>query len=224
MVKYSRYQKAKPKSRKAGNTIQKLYKMIKKVKSYNKPELKTVDRITYYNPESFIWANTNWAWQCVSGVAQGTTFENRLGIEVVANSIQIKGLIRAGTSQTQVNDVKMVIIMDTDGIGTSPDTTNIFKFDSFYSPISLDTQPRRYKILASRTFTIMPDNTGDSTKPINMYVKLNRRKLYYTGNSAAFSDTRKNAIWVGFCSAKSETTNANYPRMNFMSRFRFFDE
>lgn len=220
MVKYSRYQKRKKIKSKYG----KLYKMIKTVAKKNKPELKCVDRVTYFADNSFIYANSNWAWVNINGCAQGTTFENRLGIQVVGKSIQIKGLLRQGSTQTQVNDVKVMIIQDKMGNGTAPTTTDVLKFDSFYSPQSLDIQPKRYKFLDVKTYTIMPDATGDSVKQVDLYVKLPRQRIYYTGNSNAFTDTRKNSIWVGFCAAKTETTNSNYPRFNFMSRFRFFDE
>lgn len=223
MVKFNKYQKRK-RATKPKSSYKRLYKMIKNVAQKNKPELKCVDRVTYFPEGSFIYPNSNWAFVGISGCAQGTTFENRLGIQIVGKSIQIKGLLKSGTTQTDSQDVKIIILRDTQGNGTVPTATDVFKYDSFYSPMSLDLLPQRFKILASRTYTLMPSSVGDSIKSVDINVRLGRTRMYYTGNSNAVSDTRKNSLFIGFVAAKTETTNSNYPRFNWMSRLRFFDE
>lgn len=184
-------------------------KLVKKV--IRQEEKKNVD--VAYGPTA---QSTTEAVTHLTPIAQGTTHNQRVGLKVTANYLQMRFTCRGNATAIQ-QSMRIVIVADMQNEGAAPAWTDIFQSASYLSPRQLISQPaNRWKVLMDKTVS-MDTNGATGVVNFNKFIKLKHIIKYSGTNSTDESDGN---IWI--LSISDQATNT--PTLQYYSRFRFTDD
>lgn len=181
----------------------------------------------------------------LNGIAEGTSFNNRVGRRVSLKSLQISGTLDDNTGGTPINDslyVRMLVLYDRQNNGGTPALADILQdVDSAgttttdaYSGINMNNSDR-FKVLMDNRVFIPNDQTSaagtnleqgiagylPSTGETNIkrFIKLGGLETHYGTANANVAGCQTGAIWLVFVAAGSNMLQAN-----LRIRLRYFDQ
>lgn len=178
----------------------------------------------------------------LNGVAEGTSFYNRIGRRITMKSLQISGHITQNSGGTPINDTiyaRMLVVYDRQNNGTVPvladilqdvDATGAAASDAF-SGLNMNNSDR-FKVLMDNRVSVIDDNTSNpadnlvasaasySNNEMNVkrYIKLQGLEAQYNAASAAAASCSTGAIWLLLVAAGS-----NMLKVNLRCRLRYYD-
>ena len=194
------------------------------------PEVKTVD----LNVNGQVIDSTG-SIALLNGVAEGTSFYNRIGRRISLKSVQISGTLNDNTAGTPTNDslyVRMLVLYDRQNNGGTPALPDILQdvtaagtiVTDAYSGINMSNSDR-FKVLMDNRVFIPNDNTtnagqnleqgiagylpGTGETNIKRYIKLNGLETNYGTANANAAGCQTGALWLVFVSAGSNMLQAN---------------
>lgn len=169
---------------------------------------------------------------CINRCAQGTDHFNRIGNQITVTAIHIRGCITTPVSQAGVttysNCVRVILFTDRQANGSYPAINDVFELNATIDPaIAFNnlTYRSRFRILAEKKMILI-----GGTNANKYYYEFNVKKpirVNYTGQGAAISDIRTNAIHLACLddiapgTADPDTTHVYHT--NFYSRVRYID-
>jgi len=184
---------------------------IRKLINIETKPLDTIKTATVVNTTGFT--------QCVSEIAQGTDFTNRVGDSIKLQKIMCRLRLYQNTGATETT-LRVVCFRDLDGYGTAPTTADLFETVGVVSaPLS------PFKWLNMDRFSVLYDelicfnSTGQQTEEI-MFDLPHGGHIKYLGTTAAAGSDGKGSIYWAFLS--DEATNT--PTIAFYSRVLFTDD
>lgn len=153
--------------------------------------------------------------QLVNGIAVGADDFQRVGNQIKAKALRIKGDIQFADS---VNKVRMLVILDKQPNNAIPALADLFTFTAtpLISFKSSDNNAR-FTFLRDKTYTI--GSGGPVGKAIDWYIKCGF-KTHYTSNNATIADIRTNALYIAFMTDSGAVPN---PILNACYKFEYTD-
>ena len=209
--------------------IKNVKKSIRKIQSND--ELKHNDTSGGLNPA------TAGNFRLLNGVAQSagaSTDTTRIGDDVNATSIQLKGYVQAdGTITSSSTDVarsvRVILFWDQQANGGTPTLAQLLDLsvvtDGTQAPYN-DNNQKRFKILKDKIFAVNPfyfvgaTNVADTRTFLRFKWKLSR-KVKYIGTTGLIASIGTNALWL--VTITDSTANANQPVADIGTRFIFKD-
>lgn len=204
------------------------------------PEVKTVDvKVTN---QVF---NTTGSIALLNGIAEGTSFFNRIGRRVAMKSLQISGSIDDNTATgTPVNDseyLRMLVIYDRQNNGGTPALADILQdvdnagttTTDAYSGLNMNNSDR-FKVLMDNRVFIANDQVSTATQNLSVsvanlaagsgevsikrFIKLNGLEAHFGASTAAVASCQTGAIWMVLVSSAGSMLQAN-----LRCRLRYWD-
>lgn len=206
--------------------IKNIKKSIKKIQ--NQVDLKFSDTSGGLNPA------TAGNFRLLNSTVQGTTDITRIGDEVSATSIQVKGWVKADPTITSINTdvsraVRIIVFWDAQANGAAPTLAQLLDLsvatDGTQAPYN-HTFQKRFKILKDKFFAVNPfyvttgPNVADTMTFFRFKRKLGRR-VKYNGNAGTIADIVSNSLYV--VTITDSVANANIAQVNLSTRFIFKD-
>lgn len=153
----------------------------------------------------------------LNGIAQGDNIGQRTGNSLLMKRIDIKGYVQMNGTATDVQGVRIALVLDTQQI--SDDSTigfeDVFEATQPLTSFMQDSQLGRFTVLWDRTFHVTEVN-GNFRVPYKISVPLGLHVRY---NGTAATDLQKHGMWLITVSDAS----ANYPTVVYNSRLRYHD-
>ncbi len=151
----------------------------------------------------------------LTGVAQGDTDTSRTGDSVLAQGFLIKGYM-SRTAEDSL--VRVILFKASDYDGALPTVTQILETAHVNSPYK-KSGSFKFRILEDRTYFL--NNTDKSRQHFKMHVNMNKYPWHveYIGTTAVDASAGNNQLCILFLSY----LGANYPTIDFYSRFSFTD-
>jgi hypothetical protein len=177
-------------------------------------ETKTLDTI-----KTSTTVNTTGSVLCVSEIAQGLDYNNRVGDSIKIQHFECRVRLYQNTGATETT-MRVVCFRDLDGYGTSPTTADFFETVGVVSaPLS------PYKWLNRDRFSVLYDelicfnSTGGQTEEIVFSMPHSGHVKYLGTTAAAASDGKGSVYWAVL---SDEATNT--PSYALYSRILFTDD
>lgn len=152
----------------------------------------------------------------ISGISEGTDYDDRVGKKITLKSVQIKGFMAnndATLGDTTV--IRLMIVRDNSFSGTAPAIADVLLNSNAYS-----LRNPRPDLL--RKYTVLYDTfrANDRDNPHNVfgkYRKLNSQAIF---DGATVADANKGALYVIMISNRS----TDIPTVAWQSMVKFIDE
>ncbi len=203
------YRKRYKRKRRPYKGLQKVKRDIKWLKNNIEfKHLTTIDEITE--------ANTSGLFTLINGITQGTLPNNRIGDEVTARRIRVRGTCVLGPTETDCT-VRIMVVRRKAHLGQTLPTTGLF-LESGSVTGDMLLKAHDWKVYADHTFTM--DTQVYSRVPFKFDFKLDH-KVRYDGITNDVSDIQANALfmWV----ASTNITGNTAPDVTYTSRFYYCD-
>lgn len=203
------------------------------------PEVKTVDVVVTNQV-----INTTGSIALLNGIAEGTSFNNRIGRRVSLKSLQISGTLDDNSAGTPINDssyYRMLVVYDRQNNGGTPALADILQdvdaagaaTTTAFSGLNMNNSDR-FKVLMDNRVFIANDNTtnpaqnlevsiaalaaGSGEVSIKRFIKLNGLETHYGTANANVAGCQTGAIWLVFLSSAGNMLQAN-----LSIRLRYWD-
>lgn len=197
----------------AGGVAYRAYQGVKYLKSIVNVEKKFNDLGSSGNMQPLASAATvDW----LTNIAQGTDYNKRDGISVKPASLFLRGTIELqGTAPVGTN-VRHVLVLDKEGLGTAPTVTDLFEDTSYFvSPLN-HINGKRFKVLMDRITSVSPQ--GPQSVHWKKFLKLN----HHTRWSNTTTGTREGHLYM-FSFADQYSAGVSAAVSTYYSRLRFID-
>lgn len=152
----------------------------------------------------------------ISGIAEGTDYDDRIGKKIVIKSVQIKGFMANNDSTLgDTTVIRLMIVRDNSFAGTAPAISDLLLNSNAYS-----LRNPRPDLL--RKYTVLYDTfrANDRDNPSNVfgkYRKLNQQAIF---DGASISSVSKGSLYVVMLSNRS----TDIPTVAWQSMVKFIDE
>lgn len=174
-----------------------------------KVEVKRLDYVlNHANPLSNI--------SLLNGVGSGLLNYQRVGDMVNIKTLCIKGNVNFPDAS---NNVRLMVVLDTQPNGASPAFADLFTFPS--TPVVSFVAPparRRFKIIFDKQYA--GGNVGPVARPIKLFKKLNFN-TYYKSDLNGIGDIQTNALWI---ITLNDSSIAPHPALQLAVRVTYTDE
>lgn len=187
-----------------GATKQDVSRILKKMKKFEQ----TIE--SNFKDNSVTTAITQTALrQNLTNIAQGDNVGNRNGLKVTAKNLLIRGkLVGDGT-----NVVRTIVVQDKRNDGASFGTLDLLEENSVYSPLNMNDQQGRFRVLWDKTFVL--DQLKNDIVVYKKFIKLDNI-VHFSGT--ADTNTGPGSIWVFQLSDSVLGINQEYK-----ARFKYSD-
>lgn len=154
----------------------------------------------------------------LTGMIQGTDYNQREGNSIKANSIQCRYTLKCNPNITASlgQAVRVALVMDKDNQGSAPSQLDIFETADVNSPLN-HTNGKRFSVLYDKVHTTAPD-ASNAVVQHKFYIPC-KNHLKFSGATA--SATRENHIYLVMYSDTNTATNE--PTVDYYARFRYVD-
>ena len=167
-------------------------------------------------------------------IVQGTGTDNRIGNIVNLSALQLRGVVNNNsTSETMLRfivvgynsnngDPTLTLFRNTSN-GITAGVSGVNGLDAMYFPLNkLDMHvyvDKMIKVAGSAT-----GNAGSNVKFFNKFIKLNRRKVEYKGNTTGYGNQNwmYSVIWIA-ADANDDTTTGTNCELSYFHRLWFKD-
>lgn len=186
-----------------------------------------VERKVIETASAFYTLDTTMDIVLVNGVATGTDFTQRIGRKINNVSVQLRGFFQptlAAVSNTQTEQVRCLLIEDSQTNGAAPAAADIFQDPANTNSFMNLNNRERFRVIYDKVLTLAPYNTAIATQNTNNVPSLNVYKkvsvpTVYEGTAGTVGSIASGAIF--FCTIGSNTVS-NWV-LNATLRVRFTD-
>jgi len=151
----------------------------------------------------------------VSSIAQGLDYTNRVGDSIKIQYMEFKFRWTIGASATN-SFVRVMVVRDLDGYGSTPALTDILATANVLSPINY-LHKDRFSVLFDEVEVL---TSANNTSSVGAYLTPHAGHIKYLGTSSSTASNGKGSVYMVFLG--SEATNV--PRVDFYSRIAFTDD
>lgn len=152
----------------------------------------------------------------ISGIAEGTDYDDRVGKKIVIKSVQIKGFMANKDSTLGATTViRLMIVRDNSFSGTAPAISDLLLNSNAYS-----LRNPRPDLL--RKYTVLYDTfrANDRDNPHNLFGKYRRLNQQAIFDGASVSSVSKGSLYVVMLSNRA----TDIPTVSWQSMVKFIDE
>lgn len=196
----------------AGGFAYQAWKGVKMLKSLINVERKTYDTDPVLNTPTITGPGLDW----LTTISEGSDYNQRTGISVKANSLYLRGFLTLGGTVPLPTNLRMVVVLDKEGYGTSPTTTDVFEDATHFNAPLSHINVRRFTILSDKVYSLCPGN--NQTLHFKSFMKLNHHVLW----SNSTTGTKQGHIYC-FYFADNYNATTSFVTTSYHSRFRFID-
>lgn len=193
-----------------------------------RPEYKYQD---YVDDTTFNVVNTGNLF-LLNGIGIGTGPNQRIGMKIKVDKIQIRGRLRTNPNAAAVpSRCRLFVVMDkvNDNSSTPPSFGELFNFlpgtatggsatSAFYNLYNTS----KYKFLYDKTFVVFP--TGGQECGFDINLKIPNCITSYNASGSTQGAIDNKAIWFGYFGDVDFTQTTQCPVINYSSRIRYYDQ
>lgn len=193
-----------------------------------RPEYKYQD---YVDDTSFL-VNNGGSMNLLNGIGTGTGPNQRIGMKIKVDKIQIRGRVRVNPDAAAVpSRCRFFIVMDrvNDNATTPPSFGELFNFLPSSAPAGSATSAfynlyntSKYKFLYDKTFVVYPNGGQECGFDIN--VKVPNCITSYNNSAATQGSIDNKALWFGYFGDVNYTDTTQAPIVNYSVRIRYYDQ
>lgn len=154
----------------------------------------------------------------LTGMAQGTDYNQREGLSVKTKSLYLQGNITCNPNiaGSYGQTVRVVIVIDKDNQGSNPGWGDVFESSSIISAVN-HTNGKRFQILMDHNFKVAPGST-DGVINFKRFIRCSQHLKWSSTTGTSFREGHM------FLLLLSDTANVNnVPTINYYSRLRYVD-
>lgn len=178
---------------------------------------KSIERKFYETPNNSVDVNSTGSSVCLNTIKQGHTVDDRIGNEVTARRLTVRGYFYNNHGTPEDCVIRMLIVRAIDQNNVKQEIGNVLKTINVNSHANSGNR-KRFQILSDQTFAM--DTSSHSIIPFYFTTKIKSTVIYSNDNGAA-TDIRTGAYYIMYFSTVSGVTND--PLVSYISRFYYVD-
>ncbi len=167
--------------------------------------------------DTTVEASTSGILSFLNGLAQGVGQDERIGDEVAARRISVRGTVVLGPTPTDCT-VRLMLVRQKSGHGGTAGVTELLQGGLFVHSFRNMARKTEWKVYGDHTFTM--DTSQHARVPFKFDFKLNHQARY-SGTGLTQAEMQMNGIFL--VTISSNAAGATAPDITFSSRYYYCD-